>query len=206
MSARNHKLEEPCRADRHEEIYGSESYTTLNGSSDPLALRFQRGSSGMKLLGQNSNCILALLGLVAILAGSVTLMGCDSSNTGFHRVTNLRLDYYLQPAAPQFAPADPTCSHNNAPLNLTVSTSWGASQRLERRSVDLYWTRLERVTTRTQHWLRIWDIRLCDWSGKAPLVTDGVFVDGVELTQLIYLEDGGVAFSFYLDGEGRVIP
>jgi hypothetical protein len=130
------------------------------------------------------------------------LGGCADPSAAFYPVSL----QYRGPAPGSIPPGtidDASCNHHNAPLNLTVETSWGDQGRLEPTSPDTYGRAFPAVPVDQDLWLSFIDIALCP-TGNV-WVTRGVSANGVPLTHVEVVE-GRSRLAFRIEGSGRVVP
>jgi len=116
---------------------------------------------------------------------------------------------YTQPQIPSPVPPPvdlAMCFHHYVPVNLSVTTSWGAQGRLTEVGADTraYTIRFENVPVDASLWLSIYDIEFCK-EGR-PLVSRGVRANGTELRTLIETSTGLLAFQFSVSKTGSVAP
>jgi hypothetical protein len=141
----------------------------------------------------------------ATLMLSVALLSaCANAPTGPSQPTTTTLNVsYLQPTDLPAASSDPSCPHHYAPSNLTLTTSWGESVRLQPAG-DRVFTGV--VTARPgAHWMRLIDIAWCG-SDLGALAARGLSVNGIQLGQLQLLEDSTSAFRLTVSESGAVRP
>jgi hypothetical protein len=141
----------------------------------------------------------------ATLMLSVALLSaCANAPTGPSQPTTTTLNVsYLQPTDLPATSSDPSCPHHYAPSNLTLTTSWGESVRLQPAG-DRVFTGV--VTARPgAHWMRLIDIAWCG-SDLGALAARGLSVNGIQLGQLQLLEDSTSAFRFTVSESGAVRP
>lgn len=109
---------------------------------------------------------------------------------------------YEQVPGSSTSSVDPGCPHHYAPSNLTVSTDWGETARLQEIGSA---TNNAQLTSATpgNHWLRLIDIAYCG-SEFGALATTGLFLNSVPLTRFEPVADGSPAFVFTLTPNGRL--
>jgi hypothetical protein len=106
----------------------------------------------------------------------------------------------LPPPTPDLAAM---CYHHNAPSNLQVTTSWGATGRFEWVEGRVYSLSFEAVPTNTELWLAFIDITLCPT--PSVWVTSGLTANGVTLARTSTIDNRPV-LQFRLDSAGKVVP
>ena len=149
----------------------------------------------------------AATGLVC--AAVAWFAGCGAESPMTLREVTLALEYSGPGSVPPST--DVACPHHYAPSNLTVQTDWEvdrqSSIRLEPRSEGRYGVTLAGVPTNAEHWVVVFDIRLCGLNPHAPPVaTSGLLLNGVALTRQVITPDGLKALAFRVDAVGAVHP
>jgi hypothetical protein len=165
----------------------------MNASTPPRPLPLRSESILWSTRSRGASAALALL---------MSLSAC-AENVDFVPIA-LR---YRGPAPGSIPPPtilDGSCYHHSAPLNLVVSTSWGAQGRLEPSGPETYELTFDNVPTGVDHWISFLDIALCP-TGRALWVTAGVSVNGVALSRVDEAE-GRARLRFRLDRKGKVVP
>jgi hypothetical protein len=144
--------------------------------------------------------------LLALLALAAASWGCSGPDTPSKSAYPIAIQYQA-PAAGTLPPPtidDAMCFHHNAPLNLALSTNWGAEGRLNATGTDLYGLTLADVPVNRDLWVSFLDINLCP-TGQV-YVTRGVSVNGTVLTRVTTDGAGRPALAFRLDAHGVVVP
>jgi hypothetical protein len=134
----------------------------------------------------------------------LALLACrDGSPTESPTRAPLHVSYLAQAGEPG---NDPGCAHHYAPAQMTVTTSWGATTRLEPREGPNATGTVDGPGRPGEHWIYLIDIALCGTTSPLPpRPTRGVFVNGVELQRQLTV-DGGTAAAFTLSVSGVVRP
>lgn len=102
---------------------------------------------------------------------------------------------------------DPTatgCVHHFAPLQEWVTTSWGDRIRLQPGADDTLAATFSRVPVGSQ-WLFVIDVRFCRNDGSEPRALAGVRVNGVELRQVLMVDEAPV-LAFAIHDDGTITP
>lgn len=139
----------------------------------------------------------------AAAAVLVSALGaCTNEPASFYTVSL----QYRGPAPGSIPPGtidDASCYHHNAPLNLSVETSWGDRGRLEPTGPDTYGRTFLAVPVDQDLWLSFIDITLCPTGNL--WVTRGVTANGVPLTRVEVVE-GRARLAFRIEGSGTIVP
>jgi hypothetical protein len=144
--------------------------------------------------------------LCGFAAGVAGLLSCGRSPAAPEPASVSLQLVYTSPSPDSLPPMSPDagmCAHHYAPSNLALETSWGETGRLQQVTDRVYSLQSAGVPAGQDHWLSFVDITLCPTG--TPRVTQGVTINGVELTRVID-RSGIAAMAFRLDASGRVVP
>ena len=151
-----------------------------------------------------------LIGVAACVTAVLSVAACESDgpSSPLPSECTIGVSYSGPPAGTPSGSSDPMCPHHYAPVNLNLSTDWGASIRLKPADDNgHYGGELRDVPTGGDHWLVLFDIQWCGVDPPAsPIARSGVSLNGVALSRLTTTFQGAPALAFSVDRSCVVRP